>query len=158
MQVDLDSYPQLKIGDIAPEFTAVNQDGQKFNLHDTLQEFNKVLLIFYPGDDTPGCTKQLCGVRDVYQLYSKLGVKVVGVNHGSSQSHKKFITKYNFPFDIIVDEGKTIRDSYGAVKLFFKNLTVKRGVFLINSDSKIEYMFWGQQDNSVIIEMIKNKK
>ena len=73
-------------------------NGQDFDLEKSLQNNKKVLLIFYPGDDTPGCTKQLCGVRDIYSEYQELGVEVYGVNHADLASHQKFIDKFSFPF------------------------------------------------------------
>jgi thioredoxin-dependent peroxiredoxin len=156
---------KLEVGQIAPDFSAKVQEADgnvsEVNLHKFLQEKNskgkenKVLLIFYPGDDTPGCTKQLCGIRDVYQEYEELGVTVLGVNPADQKSHLKFIQKYNFPFGIIVDEDKTIREKYGAIKKFFVNLTTKRGVFLIGKNAEILFIHWGQQDNQKIIEMLK---
>ncbi len=149
---------KLKIGDIAPNFVAKIQNPDEsisdFDLYKELTN-NLVLLIFYPGDDTPGCTAQLCGVRDVYSQYQKYNVKVVGVNQADSNSHLKFIKKYTFPFGIIIDEDKKIRESYGAEKKFIKYLTTKRGVFLINKDKKIEYIFWGQQDNQKIFDLLE---
>jgi peroxiredoxin Q/BCP len=146
----------VQVGEIAPDFTAQTQSQESVHLYSLLKSGQKVLLVFYPGDDTPGCTKQLCGIRDVYSEYAKLGVKVLGVNKAGFDSHQKFISKYQFPFDILVDEQNQIRDSYGAVKKFFNNLTVKRGVVLIDTDKKILYTFWGQQDNQKIIEILKN--
>lgn len=155
---EIEDRVKLSVGDIAPDFSAKVQSGEDVSLSKLLASGQKVLLVFYPGDDTPGCTKQLCGIRDVYKEYTDFGVKVLGVNHGNANSHQKFISTYDYQFDIIVDENKEIINKYGAVKMFFKNKTVKRGVFLIGLDSKIEYIFWGQQDNEKILEMLKNKE
>ncbi len=81
----------LKVGDKAPDFTAKNQAGIEISLSKLLKEGKKVLLVFYPGDDTPGCTSQLCGIRDIYKEYKDLGVEVYGVNHADEKSHQKFI-------------------------------------------------------------------
>jgi peroxiredoxin Q/BCP len=156
---------KLQLNDKAPDFKAkVQEFDQKaqegivsdFHLYDFLQKTGKkVLLIFYPGDDTPGCTAQLCGVRDVYQEYERLGVKVLGVNPKGGDSHLKFIKKYNFPFGIIIDEDKSIREKYGAVKKFFSATTTKRGVFLIDEKAEIKFIHWGQQDNQKIFDLLK---
>jgi thioredoxin-dependent peroxiredoxin len=151
----------LIVGQIVPDFTATiqNPNGtETFNLKETLVTGTKVLFIFYPGDDTPGCTTQLCGVRDVYTTYQKLGVKVVGINHASSESHLKFIKKFEYPFGIIVDEDKSIRELFGAVGSFFGKPTTKRSVFLVDTDGKILYRFFGQQDNEKIFELLEGVK
>jgi len=121
----------LEIGDTAPNFKATTQDNELVELYELLDSGNKVLLIFYPKDFTPGCTKQLCGVRDIYSEYKKRGVRVLGVNHGDSQSHKDFIEEHQFPFDIIVDKDKSIIKDYGSEKKFFKPLPPKGGRFVL---------------------------
>ncbi|MEI6728160.1 MAG: peroxiredoxin [bacterium] len=160
--VDDLSKVNLEVGQIAPDFSTQiqNPDGsiEDFNLYKTLADGEKVLLVFYPGDDTPGCTKQLCGIRDVYKEYRDLKVKVVGVNHADGKSHLKFIKKYDYPFGIVVDTDKSIRNSYGATKLFFRNITTKRSVFLIDTDGKILFIFWGQQNNEEILNLLKASK
>ena len=150
------SQVKLEVGDKAPDFTTVTQSGDKIDLYNLLGSGQKVLLVFYPGDDTPGCTSQLCGIRDVYSDYKKLGVRVLGVNHADAKSHQKFIDKFSYPFDILVDEGKVISHQYGAIKKFFANYVLKRGVFLIDTDGTILYIFWGQQDNQKVMDVLKN--
>lgn len=147
----------LQIGDIAPDFVATIQlpnTTEEFGLYKYLESGKRVLLVFYPGDDTPGCTKQLCGVRDAYSEFSKYNVEVVGVNQGSSESHLKFIQKYNYQFGIVVDSDKSIREKYGATKPFFGNVTTKRGAILIDTDKKIKFIHWGQQNNEEILKLL----
>jgi thioredoxin-dependent peroxiredoxin len=156
MNAILDNAVKLEVGQPAPDFTLTNQNNQEFKLSQALQK-GKVMLVFYPTDFTPGCTKQLCGIRDVYKEYADLGVKVVGVNKGTAQSHQKFIAEYGYQFDILSDPDNKIRDSYGAIKLFFNNITTKRGVVLVGQNGLIEYIFWGQQDNQTIIDFIKRE-
>jgi thioredoxin-dependent peroxiredoxin len=156
-QINFDNLPQLNVGDIAPDFTAKTQKGEEVKLSDLVNNGGKALLIFYPGDDTPGCTTQLCGIRDVYKEYKDLGVTVLGVNHGNDKSHQKFIDKYSFPFDIIIDEEKKISTSYGQLKKFFAAITIKRAAYLIGEDRKILFVHQGQQDNQKIITMLKNQ-
>ncbi len=155
----LENRIDLQILDTAPQFTATIQLPDKtedFDLYKVLESGRKVMLIFYPGDDTPGCTKQLCGVRDVYSDFAKYNVEIVGVNHGGPESHLRFIEKYNYQFGIIVDSDKSIREKYGAIKAFFGNITTKRGAFLIDTDKKIKFIHWGQQNNEEILELLKS--
>jgi len=149
--------PKLEVGQKAPLFKLKNQAGEDVDIAKILQEGSKVLLIFYPGDDTPGCTAQLCGVRDIYKQYADLGVKVFGINHADEKSHNKFIQKYTFPFDILVDTNKEVAKKYGALKKFFLNLVIKRGVFLLDTDATIIYSYWGQQDNQKILDLLAKK-
>jgi len=154
MSDETNTMPVLEIGEKAPMFIAKNQNGEEVNLQSILESGSKVLLIFYPGDDTPGCTQQLCGVRDIYAQYAAAGIKVFGINHADEKSHEKFISKYAFPFDIFVDENKEIAKKYGALKKFFANFVIKRGVFLLDTDGTILYRYWGQQDNHKILSLL----
>ena len=149
---------KVEIGDKITPFQAIIQDGTTIKSSEVLNEYDYMLLVFYPGDDTPGCTKQLCDIRDIYQEYKDLKVKVLGVNQGSKESHQKFIDKFNYKFDIIVDEDKQLRERFGAVGKFFNNVITKRGVFLINKENKVIYKFWGQQDNKKIIDILKDSR
>jgi thioredoxin-dependent peroxiredoxin len=158
MNSDLENLPNLVVGSKAPNFSLSNQSGELIELDTVLKSGKRVLLVFYPGDMTPGCTAQLCGIRDIYKDYVNAGVKVFGVNHKDSQSHKKFIDLNGYQFDILVDTDRKVQKEYGAVKKFFNNTTTKRGVFLIDTDGKILYRFWGQQDNQLILNLIDSLK
>jgi thioredoxin-dependent peroxiredoxin len=147
---------KLEIGDTAPNFVSINQKEEKICLYDLLNQGKKVLLVFYPRDFTPGCTKQLCGIRDIYSEYEKLGVTILGVNPADSQSHADFIEHHKYQFDILVDKEKEIINSFGVMGSLYGRPHIKRGVFLIGPDKKILYRFWGQQDNEKIIELLKN--
>jgi thioredoxin-dependent peroxiredoxin len=146
---------KLEIGDIAPDFVTEIQTGEKVHLYDLLEQGKKVLLVFYPADFTPGCTMQLCGIRDIYKEYADLGVTILGVNPGSGESHQKFIEHHKYQFDIAVDKDKEIIEKYGATGFLYGRPRIMRGVFLIGSDKKIIYRFWGQQDNQKIINLLK---
>jgi thioredoxin-dependent peroxiredoxin len=151
----------IAVGQTVPNFSATVQNlygTENFNLKEILSTGQKVLFIFYPGDDTPGCTTQLCGVRDVYKTYQKYGVKVIGVNQGTGESHLKFIQKFDYPFGIIIDEDKSIRELFGAVGSFFGKATTKRSVFLLNEKAEVVYRFFGQQDNEKIFELLESLK
>ena len=102
----------LKPGDKAPDFTGLDQDGNEI----TLSQFKgkKLVLYFYPKDDTPGCTAEACDLRDNYDRFLSMGYQVVGVSKDSEKSHKKFIEKYNLPFPLISDTETAILQAYGA--------------------------------------------
>ena len=153
----------LKVNQAAPNFVAIVQyldKSEEIDLYKFLEEgkSRKVLLVFYPGDDTPGCTKQLCGIRDIYKEYQDLGVTILGVNPSNEKSHQKFIEKYNYQFGIVVDKDKEIREKYGAIGSFFGNATTKRSVYLIDSDKKILFIQQGQQNDQEILELLKNQE
>jgi peroxiredoxin Q/BCP len=102
----------LSVGDKAPVFKGIDQDGNTIRLADFSGK--KVILYFYPKDDTPGCTKQACNLRDNYTALLKAGYVVLGISTDSSTSHQKFIKKFELPFPLIADEGKTIHEQYGV--------------------------------------------
>lgn len=102
----------LKIGDKAPHFVGKNQDGEEVKLDDF--RGSKLVLYFYPKDNTPGCTTQACNLRDNYEKFLAQGYKILGVSKDSEKSHKSFIAKHSLPFPLISDESTTILKSYGA--------------------------------------------
>ncbi|MCS7297073.1 MAG: thioredoxin-dependent thiol peroxidase [Bacteroidia bacterium] len=102
----------LSIGEKAPDFTGVDQQGQPIRLSDFRGK--KVILYFYPKDDTPGCTKEACNLRDHYQRLQAAGYVVLGVSADDVASHRRFAEKYNLPFSLIADPEKQIIKAYGA--------------------------------------------
>lgn len=129
-----------KEGDKAPEFTGTDQDGKTVTLADF--KGRKLILYFYPKDNTPGCTAEACSLRDGYnELFSK-GYDVLGVSADSEKSHKGFIGKHNLPFRLLSDPDKKIIKAYGAwgqKKLYGKSFEgIIRSTFLISEDGKIE--------------------
>ena len=99
-------------GELAPVFSGVDQNGQPIPLND--DKGKKVVLYFYPKDDTPGCTKEACSFRDNYEDLLNKGFQVIGISCDSEKAHKKFIEKYNLPFPLISDADKTIVEQYGV--------------------------------------------
>ncbi len=134
---------QLTEGMIAPEFTAADQNGNTINLSD--YKGKKVVLYFYPKDDTPGCTKEACNLRDNYQDLLNKGFVVLGVSPDNPESHNKFISKYNLPFPLIPDPEKDILKKYEAwgEKNMYGNikLGVLRKTYIIDEEGKIEKIF-----------------
>jgi peroxiredoxin Q/BCP len=133
----------LKEGVKAPEFTAKDQNGNKVKLSDL--KGRKVVLYFYPKDDTPGCTKQACSLRDSYDVFTEKGIKVLGVSIDDEKSHQKFISKYELPFDLLADTDKKIVEKYGVwgEKSMYgkKYMGTLRKSFLIGEDGKIVKIF-----------------
>ena len=102
----------LSIGDKAPNFKGQNQDGKTVQLSD--YKGKKLVLYFYPKDNTPGCTAQACNLKDNFGALRKAGFEIVGVSSDDEKSHTKFITKFDLPFDLIADTDKVIHDAYGV--------------------------------------------
>ena len=129
----------LQAGDLAPLFTAKNQNGETVSLAD----FNgkKVILFFYPKDNTPGCTAEACDFRDNYQSLKSQGFEVIGVSTDDEKSHKKFETKFDLPFTLIADTDKTIVESYGVwveKSMYGKSyMGTSRKTFVIDEEGKI---------------------
>ncbi len=131
---------QLKEGMKAPLFEGIDQNGKKISLSDFSGK--KVVLYFYPEDNTPGCTAEACNLRDNYQELLKQGFAVVGVSMDSEKSHKNFAGKYSLPFPLIADTSKKILNDYGVwgeKKLFGKSfLGIVRTTFIIDEKGIIE--------------------
>lgn len=102
----------LSIGDPAPDFTSTDQNGQPVRLSD--YRGKKVVLYFYPKDDTSGCTAQACSLRDSYTHLRTDGYEVLGVSVDNQTSHQKFITKYDLPFTLVADTDRQVVDVYGV--------------------------------------------
>ena len=103
---------QLKVGDLAPEFTLQSDQGTTVRLADFRGK--RVIVYFYPKDDTPGCTTQACGFRDAYPQIEEQNAVVLGISPDGMDSHRKFKTKFNLPFILLVDEDHAVADAYGV--------------------------------------------
>lgn len=129
----------LEIGTKAPAFTLPDQDGVEHSLHDFLGK--KVVLYFYPKDNTPGCTKQACAFGDLYPQFVEKGAVVLGVSKDSVASHKKFAEKFNLPFTILSDPERTVLETYDVWKerkLYGKvSMGVIRTTYLIDEEGVI---------------------
>jgi thioredoxin-dependent peroxiredoxin len=133
----------LKEGTVAPTFSAKNANGDTVRLKDLRGQ--KVVLYFYPKDDTPGCTREACSFRDAFSQFKKRGIEVLGVSVDSEASHKKFAAKYKLPFTLLADPDHSIADAYGVYgeKKFMGRtyMGVKRITFLIDEKGKIRKVF-----------------
>ena len=132
-----------KEGSMAPNFAAKDANGETVRLKDLRGQ--KVVLYFYPKDDTPGCTKEACSFRDAFADFKKRDIKVLGVSIDSEASHKKFAAKYKLPFTLLADPDHSIADAYGVYgeKKFMGRtyLGVKRVTFLIDEKGKVKKVF-----------------
>lgn len=133
----------LKEGDAAPAFTARDTDGNEISL--SALRGRKVVLYFYPKDDTPGCTKEACSFRDAHNVYEERKIKVLGVSLDDGASHEAFAAKYNLPFTLLSDTDHTVSDAYGVYgeqawggKKF---MGVTRKTFLIDERGLIKKVF-----------------
>lgn len=130
----------LKKGDMAPDFEAKDQDGNTVKLSDF--KGKKVVLYFYPKDNTPGCTAQACNLRDNYEELQKQGYVVLGVSQDSEASHKKFIDKQSLPFPLIADTDHTVHEKYGTwgEKSMYgrKYMGTLRTTFVIDEEGTVE--------------------
>ncbi len=138
-----DSTDKLKPGDIAPNFHSKNQHGGEISLHKF--QGRKVILYFYPKDDTPGCTAESCNLRDNYEDLRNKGYEVIGVSADDVNSHKHFADKFNLPFDLVADVDKEILHAYGVYgeKNMYGKVTmgIHRKTFLIDEQGHIEKIF-----------------
>jgi len=133
----------LKEGNAAPVFTTKDASGRTVKLKDFKGQ--KVVLYFYPKDDTPGCTKEACSFRDGFATFKKRGINVLGISPDSEASHKKFAEKYKLPFVLLTDPEHKIADAYGTYgqKKFMGRsyMGIHRMTFLIDEKGKIKKVF-----------------
>ncbi len=139
----------LEPGNKAPDFTVNDQDGNPVKLSDF--KGKKVVLYFYPKDNTPGCTAEACNLRDNYTRFQKEGYEILGVSTDNEKSHQKFIEKQELPFTLLADTEKDIHEKYGTwvEKSMYgrKYMGTARKTFIIDENGKIEK----------IIEKVKTK-
>ncbi|MBK7992154.1 MAG: peroxiredoxin [Blastocatellia bacterium] len=126
------------VGEKAPEFSLSANDGKTYSLSQ-FQGKNNIVLVFYPGDDTPTCTKQLCDYRDGWERFQQFDSIVLGVSTNDMEAHKKFATKYNFPFPLLEDPNRAICKAYGVMMLGGLLGVTNRAVFIIDKQGVIRY-------------------
>lgn len=133
----------LAVGTQAPEFTTTDQDGENHSLSDFRGK--KVILYFYPKDNTPGCTKEACAFRDQFAAFRQLNVEILGVSVDSAPSHKSFAQKYALPFTLLADPEKRLVEAYGVwseKNLYGKKyMGTNRVTYVIDEAGKIAAVF-----------------
>lgn len=134
---------QLVEGIVAPDFSGINQDGEIISLAGF--KGKKLILYFYPKDDTPGCTAEACNLNDNYDYWISKGYEVVGISPDNEASHAKFAKKYGLKFNLIADTTKEILEAYGVwgekINYGKTYMGVIRTTFVINEEGKIERIF-----------------
>ena len=126
-----------KVGYNAPDFSVAASDGRTVHLKDYIGKGN-IILYFYPKDDTPGCTKEACGIRDTFDEFKGLNATILGVSFDSVASHKAFIAKYNLPFVLLADTDKSVAKLYGVANE--SSPVASRVTFVINKAGKIAFV------------------
>lgn len=126
---------KASIGSAAPDFTLRDGDGHEWRLSDQLGKV--VVLLFYPGDETPVCTRQMCSVRDRWEDYQATGAAVVGLSTNSVESHKNFAEHHELPLRLLADADRKVADAYGANSLIPGK--VARSVFVIDANGVVRY-------------------
>lgn len=143
-------HTHLRVGDKAPDFLLNNQEGKQLSLADFSGK--KLIIYFYPKDNTPGCTNEACNFRDNYESLQTDGFEVIGVSPDSEKQHQNFITKHQLPFTLLVDDEKQMLKDYGCwgEKKFMGKIStgVLRTTFIIDENGTIEH----------IIETVKTKE
>jgi thioredoxin-dependent peroxiredoxin len=129
----------LKVGDKLPLFGAKDQNGNDFFIESVLEK--KVLVIyFYPKDDTPGCTKQACFLRDQYEEFKAIGAEVIGISGDSVPAHRKFASKYDLPFILLSDGDKSLRKLFGVKSTVF-GLIPGRVTYIVDKKGIVQMIF-----------------
>jgi thioredoxin-dependent peroxiredoxin len=133
--------PTLKIGDRAPDFSLVSQDGKTVTLADFLGK-NAVVLFFYPKDESPICTKEACSFRDAYEDFVKAGAVVIGVSSDSAESHREFAAHHRLPFLMLADENGALRKAFGVPKTL--GILPGRVTYVIDKQGVVRLIFNSQ--------------
>lgn len=139
----------LSPGTVAPDFVLTDSNGNAIHLN-AYRNKKYVVLIFYPGDETPVCTQQLCAIRDDFRKFSEKNAVVFGINPSKQESHRKFAEKNNYQFPLLVDKDSKVALQYGAQRAFMN----KRTVYVVAIDGKIIFARRGKPNNEEILKNI----
>ena len=145
----------LEVGDDVPHFVLKDQYGHDVDINDYIGQ-TKLVIYFYPKDESPGCTKEACAFRDSYTDYSDAGATVIGVNSGSVESHRAFAEKYRLPFTLLSDPGNRVLKQFGVKNMLF---LTGRETFIIGLDGKVAFkyraMMNATQHNDQVLAFLK---
>jgi len=151
----------LKKGDRVPSFSLKDQNGHDFRLADYIGK-QKVVVFFYPKDESPICSKEACAFRDAYEKYKEANAIVIGINSGSVESHKAFHTKEHLPFNLLSDPDNKVLNLFGVKEQDFGTMKVSgRETFVIGKDGTIVYSFrdfmQGDEHSKQVLDYLKSK-
>ena len=127
----------LQIGDPVPRFVLNDQHGRAVDVTEYIGR-KKLVIYFYPKDESPGCTRQACAIRDHFAKYAAAGAVVIGINSGSVERHRAFAEKHGLPFTLLSDPGNRVMKSFGVKKVLF---LTGRETFVVDLDGRIVYKF-----------------
>lgn len=153
-RITLLSMPTLHTGDAAPSLRLKDEQGTEISLSQ-YKDSAPVVLIFYPGDMTPGCTMQLCSIRDEWAAFKEKGIRVFGINAGSAKSHQKFKETYHLPYPLLIDEDKKTSEAYDALFSFFGIKIIRRTVVGIDKTGIVRYMKRGMPRTVEILKAMQ---
>jgi len=139
----------MKVGDKAPEFALKNEKGETVSLRDFIGK-KAVVLFFYPKDNSPGCTKEVCAFRDSYEAFKDAGAEVIGISSQSQESHSIFSLTFNLPFTLLVDEGATVRKAYGVPPSL--GMIPGRVTYVIDKEGIVRHIFNSQMNPEKHVE------
>lgn len=156
MTATTEEGPLLKEGDAAPGFELTDQDGKEWRLKDL--QGKRVVLYFYPADDTPGCTKESCDFRDSYADWRQAGYTILGISPQDTRSKKAFATKFDLPFPLLADIDASVAKEYGTFHDSNMDwdgipLVVKRSTFVINENGIVEQALYGVHAKNHVDEL-----
>jgi len=129
------------IGDKAPDFELINQLGLKIRLFDLIGTEN-IVLFFYPKDDSPGCTKEVCAFRDSYEAFQEYGAEVIGISSDNEDSHRRFTEKHSLPYTLLSDVEGKVRKLYGVPKTM--GILLGRVTYIIDKQGVVKHIFNSQ--------------
>jgi thioredoxin-dependent peroxiredoxin len=132
---------RVKVGSVAPDFTLPSQAGEMVSLKDFFGR-KSVVLFFYPKDDSPGCTREVCAFRDYFEEFGKLDAEIIGISSDSVESHRSFAAKHDLSFALLSDERDNIRRLYGVPKTF--GLFPGRVTYVIDKEGVVRHVFASQ--------------
>jgi thioredoxin-dependent peroxiredoxin len=138
---------KIEVGSRVPDFSLFDQNGNLFQLATHLGK-NNLVIYFYPKDDSPGCTKEACTFRDMYEEFTDTGAEVIGISSDSRKSHSEFATKHNLPFSLLSDEDNAVRRRFG-VPAFFFGLLPGRVTYLVDKQGIVQYIFNSQMQTEM---------
>lgn len=147
----IDTSAPLPVGTAAPSFDLPASGGRQVKLED--YKGQNLIIVFYPKDQTPGCTKQLCALRDDTDLFSGLNTAILASNPDSVESHDRFAEKQSYHFPILVDAGKTMAKAYHALK---EEGGIQRTVYILDTEGVIRYAKQGLPPDEELVEAIKS--
>jgi thioredoxin-dependent peroxiredoxin len=146
---------ELILGDRAPAWHLTDAAGTTISSTHFIGKKNLV-LVFYPGDMTPGCTLQLCALRDDWPKFQKKHIAVFGINHADAESHATFSRKYHLPFPLLTDTKKKVSTAYNAIRKIGKLVLIKRRVIGIDMEGRIQYLKNGMPKTSDILKVFSS--